>query len=43
MYSSRGVIVANLQDYRKRIKVKMHNAMGELLHTTIENDDDELI
>ena len=23
--------------------LRMHNAMGELLHTTIENDDDELI
>ena len=23
--------------------LKMHNAMGELLQTTIENDDDELI
>jgi predicted transcriptional regulator len=23
--------------------LKMHNAMGELLHTTIENDDDEPI
>jgi predicted transcriptional regulator len=23
--------------------LRMYNAMGELLHTTIENDDDELI
>mgnify|MGYP003578097322 CR=1 FL=1 len=23
--------------------LRMYNAMGELLHTTVENDDDELI